>query len=68
MSETSKNKGGRPRVDATPITVRVPPELRGALDTFITNQQPFHEKPLTRPEAIRLLMQEALAKNGLWSP
>lgn len=53
MSETSqKNKGGRPPVHATPITVRVPPEILSALDGFIDEQS---DDP-SRPEAIRRIM------------
>lgn len=47
-------------MDATPLTVRVPPPLLDALDAFIAGQQPFHDKELTRPEAIRQLIEKAL--------
>lgn len=60
MSETPKNKGGRPRVDAVPITVRVPPELIIALEAFRREQLTVP----TRPEAIRDLMQFALREKG----
>lgn len=56
MAEIQKGKAGRPRVDAVPITVRVPPDLIEAIDSFITSQ----EAPMSRPEAIRLLMRRAL--------
>ena len=69
MSDTSKNKGGRPRVDATPITVRVPPHLLAALDAWIIENQYLHpEKRLTRPEAIRLMMQDVLERQDFWKP
>lgn len=41
--------------------VRCQPDLLSALDAYIAEQQPNHEKPLTRPEAIRLLIQKALS-------
>jgi len=55
MSETKKNRGGRPRVDAIPITVRVPPSLLAALDKFLADQ-----KSASRPDAIRTLLQDHL--------
>ncbi|CAO4184893.1 CopG family transcriptional regulator [Methylorubrum populi] len=59
MSETGKNKGGRPRVDATPVTVRVPPAQLAPLDAWIAAQP--DPKP-SRPEAIRKLLDGALAE------
>lgn len=64
MSETTKNKGGRPRVDAIPVTVRVPPDLVTALEAF-RRAQPVIP---TRPEAIRELMQSALREKGYLKP
>ncbi len=63
-----KKPGPKPTGKGTQVVVRCQPDLLDALDAFIAAQQPFHEKTLTRPEAVRLLMQEALAKNGLWKP
>lgn len=60
MSETPKNKGGRPRVDATPVTVRIPPELLSALESFRRDQT---EIP-TRPEAIREIVRDWLTDKG----
>ncbi len=57
MSETGKSKGGRPRVDATPVTVRIPPDLLAALDALIA-QQP-DPKP-SRPEAVRQILAAAI--------
>lgn len=54
MSETKKNKGGRPRVDATPITVRIEPSLLSDLDKWIGDQD------ISRPEAIRQLIRIGL--------
>jgi hypothetical protein len=59
MAETEKNKGGRPRVDATPVTVRLPPANLSDLDAYIAAQpQP---RP-SRPEAIRRLLVQVLGK------
>lgn len=52
MSETIKNKGGRPRVNATPITVRVPPKLLAVLDNLAADTSS------TRPEALRFAFAE----------
>ena len=65
MSETGKNKGGRPRVDATPVTVRVPPAQLAPLDAWIAAQP--DPKP-SRPEAIRKLLDGALAEGAQRSP
>ncbi len=51
-----KNKGGRPRVDATPITVRVPPALLSELDSWLASNSTI----TSRPEAIRQLVEKAL--------
>lgn len=64
MSET-RNKGGRPRIDATPVTVRVPPHLLSELDAWIATQPP--PKP-TRPEAIRRMAMEWLQQRGGLEP
>lgn len=61
MSETGKNKGGRPRIDATPITVRVPPSQLDSLDAWIAD----HPEPKpSRPEAIREAVSEHLKAKG----
>lgn len=52
MSET-KNRGGRPRVDATPITVRLPPDLLHKLDTIRARRVP----PPSRQEAVREMIE-----------
>ena len=59
MIETEKNKGGRPRVDATPITVRMPPADLSRLDDWILAQP---EPRPSRPEAIRRLIEKALGE------
>lgn len=58
MSETIKNRGGRPRVDATPLTVRVPPEMLSAIDDIASGQE------LSRPETVRVLVKQALVDRG----
>ncbi len=63
MSETNKNRGGRPRVDATPITVRVPPDLLAMLDRYILMQS-LKGEALTRPEALRRITANWLTDNG----
>ncbi|MCB1371516.1 MAG: ribbon-helix-helix protein, CopG family [Rhodobacteraceae bacterium] len=56
MSETVKNKGGRPAVNATPVTVRIPPELLRALD----RARERDAEDLTRPEAVRRALADWL--------
>lgn len=57
ISKTEKNKGGRPKTDATPVMVRIYPDALHKLDAWIAEQDP----PLSRPEAIRRLLAGALA-------
>ncbi|WP_157971143.1 ribbon-helix-helix domain-containing protein [Pseudogemmobacter bohemicus] len=54
MSEIEKRKVGRPAVNATPITLRLPPELLAWVDTERAKQTP---EP-TRPEFIRQVLEE----------
>jgi hypothetical protein len=56
-SKAKKSKGGRPRVDATPVMVRVPPAQLQRLDSWIAAQG--RDDP-GRPEAIRRLLDLAL--------
>ena len=59
MAETPvRNKGGRPRVDSEPVTVRMPRSLLDAIDAY------RRELPdrLNRPQAIRRLLAQSLPK------
>lgn len=55
MSETARRRGGRPRIDATPITVRVPPSLLAKIDALRAKSP-----GMSRPEAIRQLIEMTL--------
>jgi hypothetical protein len=57
-SNTRKSRG-RPRVDVTQLSVRMPPENLARLDAWIADQQ---EPRLSRPEAARRLIEKALSK------
>ena len=59
MSE-NKKPVGRPAVNATPITLRVPPSLLDGIDAFIAEQP---DGP-SRPEAIRRLLRDVLLALG----
>ena len=52
---------GRPRIDAVPLTVRMPPAQLEALDTWIAKHP--DPKP-SRPEAIRKILAEYLPGGG----
>jgi Arc/MetJ-type ribon-helix-helix transcriptional regulator len=54
----TKKSGGRPRVDATPVMVRIPPEQLKRLDKWISSHK---GEDVSRPEAIRRILQTALA-------
>lgn len=58
MSEI-RRKAGRPPVNATPVTVRIPPDQLAAVDAWIAAQP---EPKLTRPEAIRRLVERGLER------
>jgi hypothetical protein len=58
VSGARKVSRGRPRVNATPVNVRLPPAELGALDAWIAAQP---EPQPTRPEAVRRLLAVALA-------
>jgi len=60
ISSAKKRKGpGRPRVDATPVNTRFPPDELRALDVWIAIQP--SPKP-SRPEAVRRLVEQALKR------
>lgn len=51
-------KPGRPVVNSTPYTVRIPPALDEKIGAWVTTQP---DKP-SRPEAIRRLVEKGLEK------
>ena len=57
---TSRSRG-RPRVDAVPVTVRMPPADVLALDAYLAAQP---EPRPSRPEAIRFLLRDSLTGLG----
>lgn len=59
MSE-SKKRMGRPPVNATPVTVRMPPDLLSWIDA---ERAKFDPVP-SRPEFIRNLVEEAKRIHG----
>lgn len=54
MSESQGKRMGRPPVNATPVTVRIPPDLLAWLDAERAKLDP---EP-TRPEFIRQVLEE----------
>ncbi|HEY2661353.1 MAG TPA: hypothetical protein VGI79_16650 [Caulobacteraceae bacterium] len=52
---------GRPAINATPVTVRVPPDQLALIDRWIAEQ----DDPVTRPEAMRRLVVLALQHSGI---
>ena len=60
ISKTRKSGRGRPFVGATPIQVRMPPTELANLDNWILKQK-THQ---TRPEAIRRLVEQAVARSS----
>jgi hypothetical protein len=55
-----KSLRGRPRIDATPVNTRFPPDELEALDGWISLQ----DGELSRPEAVRRLVKMAIAGLG----
>jgi hypothetical protein len=60
ISDTRKSRG-RPKVGATQLAVRLPPDQLALLDRWIADQA----EPLSRPEALRRLMIDALQRAGV---
>lgn len=60
ISNIRKSRG-RPKVGATPLTVRMPPEELALLDRFIAEQQP----DMSRPEALRHAFRDWAVAQGL---
>lgn len=68
MSEQEKTliprkgkRGPAPTGQGTPVMVRIHPDLLARVDEYRLAQNPEQ----TRPEAIRALLDEALAENGI---
>lgn len=61
MSEI--RKVGRPKIGATPVTVRIPPDMLAALDKFVDR-----DAIQSRPEAVRLILKDWLVDNGCLAP
>ena len=57
VSSAKKSRKGRPRIDATAVNVRLPPDQLAILDAWIAAQP--KPKP-SRPEAIRQLLTTSL--------
>ncbi len=61
IASARKSSRGRPRIDATPVNVRLPPEQLAPLDAWISDQP--DPKP-TRPEAVRHVLADWLTGQG----
>src|SRR5215203_3943346 len=64
ISRTEKRGRGRPRVNPTSIHLSLPPAQLDQLDAYVAQQS---DQP-SRPEAIRRLLNMALANTGMTSP
>lgn len=64
ISNVKKSGRGRPRVDAVPVTVRIPPAEIERLDYWIRHQKTL----LSRPEAIRRLVELGLTAKSATKP
>jgi hypothetical protein len=58
-----KKRIGRPPVGAIPVLVRIPPAEMLPIDNWVSNQDKF----LTRPEAIRRLVELGLRAKTKWA-
>ena len=59
--DIKKSERGRPKVDTTPIMVRIAVDELGAVDAWIAKNGPPY---VTRPEAIRRLVAQALSADS----
>lgn len=55
--KSAKKGVGRPRVDAKPVLVKMPPDELADLDRWIKKQ---NDPAMTRPAALRRLAQRAM--------
>jgi len=62
ISDIEKRGRGRPATDATPVMVRVPPDMISGIDAWISGRP--DPKP-TRPEAVRVALRDWLVGLGL---
>ena len=60
----AKKARGRPRVNAVAVNTRMPPEVIAALDEFRARS----EGNMSRPEAVRALVRDALIGGGHLEP
>jgi len=60
IASAKKRLRGRPRVDATPVNTRFPPDELNALDAWIERQK----DEISRPEAVRRLVERAIASDS----
>lgn len=58
MPEKEKRPRGRPAVNSTSINLRLPPDMLARLDV----ERAKHDPEPSRPEMIRLLLEERLGK------
>lgn len=56
IGDIEKRSPGRPRTNATPVLVRLPPDQLAALDAWIEDQ----EDVPSRPAAIRTILERGL--------
>jgi len=64
VSDIKKKRIGRPAVNSTPVLVRFPPAEMDPVDAWILKQR----DPISRPEAIRRLVELALASEESSAP
>jgi hypothetical protein len=63
VPSAKKSFRGRPRVDATPVNVLLPPDQLAALDAWIASSKERHE---SRPEAIRSILLDYLRRRNFY--
>lgn len=68
MSTTNNRGRGRPPVDSELLRFRDDRQVIEAIDAFASDGDVNADAPITRPEAIRRLVREALEKAGYLKP
>lgn len=64
MMSTEKNKMGRPRTDSEPVMIRMQPAMIAAIDEY---RRTLEDLP-TRPEVIRRILADVLARETSYEP
>ena len=65
IGDIEKRGRGRPRTNATPVMVRLPPEQLAQVDAWRAREGKRRGKSISRPEALRGMIEATIRMGGL---